>query len=784
MKTVLLMVRANIKSKKLQSIALGVVFVAVSILFFLSVRLFGTVGEYEDLYIESKASQCIIFVEGEESKDIIIEYLEDNEEILNVNVLANFNNIIETNIIKGEEIIPIPDAMFTEYSTDDFDQIKIVEGKPVEELLDNEVIFSYGKSKLNNVEIGDRVVISTEQGTSEMIIAGIGIDLTFNFDTITLNRFWTTEANVDSLENGEEEYSIGISYKEYSVESEQLILDEINAALGERAANILAIPHELILSANSFFQVIMGAIFTLIGVILIVVGLFIIRSIIFNNIVADSKKIATLKSTGFSSNNIVSIYVLEYGVIAFISILIGALGSLVLSNVVLGDLNDLSNLFGSSTSVNIIQMAFVLVIMLMVIQITVYLVARGVSKINPAVALSGGEQDSETQSAFSLTKHKRMPISLVLAIKDIFYNKKMIITLILFIVVTTFTIVTLSTASYSLGSQKDNNELWLGYDIDAKLVSSTALDLEAHNDILLALEASEYVEGTVTAYNDLQSQIYDDNQGKYLSSISEIFVTENTETLDFSVIDGRLPANEGEIMLASILLKTLNKEIGDYATVRSLGEVKELLIVGEYQNMHNQGMTFRIFLDDISEDFLTNSFIKINFVEGFTEEQMFAETEDLFGSDLTLLVEEPNASMISMIDILGLVTGGVIGIFAVICLVVLLNLNLTNVYKERFNYGIYKSVGMDDRSIINIYLFKNTIINIIGLIIGGLIGMLIVPSIMNGITTTLGIVEFPTIIDYSSILIAIIIVFTVTFLNAFIIKRNISLITPKELLVE
>lgn len=784
MKTILIMVWANVKSKKLQTIALGAVFIAVSILFFLSIRLFETAGEYEELYIESKTSQGLIFVSGEDSKDIIVNYLEGNEKILNVNILANFDNVIETNIMHGDELTPIPDAFFTEYSTSEFDQIKITAGKSATELFDNEVIFSYGKSKLNNITLGDIIVVNTEQGTKEMIIAGIGVDLTFNFDTITLNRFWTTKANIESLENEEKEYSIGISYNNYSKESEQEILDGLDVALGENASDILVLPFQLILQANSFFQVVMGAIFTLIGVILIVVGLFIIRSIIFNNIVTESKKIATLKSIGFSSNNIISMYLFEYGIIAFVSIIIGIFGSFVLSDIILGDLNDLSNMFGISNNVNIIQMTIVLIIILLIIEFTVYLVAKKVSKINPAVALSRGVQVNETKAIVSLIDHKKMPISLVLAIKDIFYNKKMIITLVLFIIAMTFTIVTLSSASHSLNTQKSNNQLWLGYDIDAKVISSNPLDLEAHLEIISKLEESEYVEGTVTVFNDFKSQIYDDNEEKYLSSISTIFVTENKEPINFSVINGRLPENENEIMIANNLLITLKKEIGDYVTVRSLGEEKELLIVGECQSFTNQGMTFRLFLDNIEDEFLNNSLIQINFVDNVEDEVLINEIERLFNSDVTLIFEYANASMISMFDVLSLVTSGVISIFAVICLVVLLNLNLTNVNKERFNYGIYKSIGMDDQIIINIYLFKNSITNIIGLIIGGLLGILLIPVIMNTMTGSLGLTEFPSSISYTSIFVSIGIVFAVTFLNALVIKKNISSITPKELLVE
>jgi len=130
------------------------------------------------------------------------------------------------------------------------------------------------------------------------------------------------------------------------------------------------------------------------------------------------------------------------------------------------------------------------------------------------------------------------------------------------------------------------------------------------------------------------------------------------------------------------------------------------------------------------------------------------------------------------------VTTGVIGIFAVICLVVLLNLNLTNVNKERFNYGIYKSIGMDNQSIVNIYLFKNTLINIVGVVIGGIIGILCLPIIMNAMTGSLGINQFPSRINFFSIVITICIVFGVTFINSLVIKHNISSITPKELLIE
>lgn len=784
MRTVLVMTWANIKSRKLQSVALAMVFIGVSVLFFLSIRLFGTIGEYEELYVESNSSQALIYVYNEETKDSIVEFFDGNPDVLNINTLANFDDVIETNLKYENEMVPVVDAFFTEYSTTEYDQIRIVEGKNAEELLDNEVIFSYGKSELNNISLGDVIVVNTEEGITEMVIAGIGVDLSFNFDTITLNRFWTTKATIDNLDSSGENFFIGITYKNYTKESEERILKELDVALGDSASDSFVISHSLLLQANSFFQVVMGAIFTLIGIILIVVGLFIIRSIIFNSIITESKKIATLRSGGFSINNIISMYLLEYGIIAFFSIIIGIYGSNLLSVVVLSDLNNLANMFGTSNSIDILSTVIVVIMILLIIEVTVYSVAKGISKINPAIAISRGEHITESKAVFSVIRYRRLPMTLIIAIKDIIYNKKMIITLLLFIIATTFTIVTLSSASFSLTEQKENNKLWLGYDVDAKVVSSVPVDFAGHQEILDKLDSSPYVQGTITVYNDFNSQIYNDIEEKYVTSISQIYILDDTDTIDFGVLEGRLPESDSEILLATNLLESLEKSLGDYVTVRSLGVEKELLIVGRSQGMTNQGMTFSLVTDEMKTDFLNSSLIQIDFKDGFTDTQLTQEIETIFGSDMTLLFEEANTSMLSMFDILGVVTTGIIGIFTVISLIVLLNLNMTYVYKERYNYSIYKSVGMDNSNIINIYLFKNGLINIVGVIIGGLIAVLITPIVMNLMTKSLGLNEFPTSINYLSILVSLGIVSSVTLLNALFIKRNISSITPRELLVE
>ncbi len=784
MRTIFIMTWANIKSKKLQCFALMMVFIAVSILFFLSLKLFQTTGDYSELYVESKTSQSIIIVDSPSTKDIIEEYLKDNPKIEHYNILSNYDEVLETNLKNDTSSVPIVNAFFTECANGEYDQIRIVEGKSPKELELNEVIFSYGKSKLNDVQVGDVIVVSTETGSTEMVVAGIGVDLSFNFDTITLNRFWTTLETIEQLDPELTSFSVGITYNEYTDSNEKEILKELEEVLGDNASETFVISHSLLLQANSFFQIIMGAIFTLIGVILIVVALFIIRSIVYNSIITDSKKIATLKSSGFSKNNIISMYLIEYGIIAFISIIIGMFSSILLGQVVLSDINELSNLFGVSNHLNVSSSIIVLMFVLVVIEGTVYLVARGVSSIKPALAISRGEHVSDATAVFSAVKHQKLPLTMVIAIKDIIYNKKMILTVFLFTIAVSFTIITLSSSSHSFTMQKDNMKLWLGYDVDAKIVHSDPLDLTTYNDLIDTLEDSEMVNDSITVYTDFNSQVYDEYEEQYITSLSQVFLIGDDSNIEFSLLRGRLPENESEIILAENLFIYLDKSLGDYVRIRSFGEEKELLVVGTTQGMTNQGMTFSLFVDELDVDQLNNSLIQLSFNEGYSETELESEIESLLSPNMSMLFEEANTSMLSMFDILDVVTSGIIGIFSVIALIVLLNLNLTYVYKERYNYSVYKSIGMNNRQIINIYLYKNMLINIVGVFVGAVIAFVLTPIIMDQITGTLGINEFPSTMNYISIGLAFSIVTLVTLFNSLIIKRTITNITPKELLVE
>ena len=122
-----------------------------------------------------------------------------------------------------------------------------------------------------------------------------------------------------------------------------------------------------------------------------------------------------------------------------------------------------------------------------------------------------------------------------------------------------------------------------------------------------------------------------------------MFVAENKEAIHFNVIDGRVPENSNEVMLGHNMLTTLDKELGDYVTVLSLGEETELLIVGEYQSFTNQGMSFRVFYDTLPEEILNNSTIQINFVSDVDELILRDVIKTMFRFDnFTVTFEEPN----------------------------------------------------------------------------------------------------------------------------------------------
>ncbi|QVK20094.1 ABC transporter permease [Mycoplasmatota bacterium] len=785
MKTIFLLVWGNFKELKLQNLILAIVFSSIGVLFILSIRLFGSSTDYSDLYIESQTSQLLLIVEDQDTYDHVTEFLENHDAVKNVNSLGYFGKIKKSEVYSDEtEPITLEMPFMTAVSETDYDQILIVEGKSQNELDNNEIIVSYGKTVLDGTDLGDQVIVYTENGSEEFIVAGIGIDLSFNVQTITLNRLWVTSKTIDNLNGNQVGYSIGVSYNQYTPEVEQNLLDEMKIELGEYSDYVTPYSHQILLSANSFFYVILGSIFTLLGVILMVVSLFIISSIIYNSIITETKKIAILKSTGFSSNNIISVYLIQYSILSIIGLLIGAVGSIILSKNVFNDLNELYRLQGLPYGINYLQLFFTILFLLVIIGVTVYLVSRKVIKVKPAVALQSGAESNENKLILSFKKYKKLPISLVLAFKDMLYNKKLTITSIMFIIATVFTIVTFSSISTTLWSERENTALWRGFEYDVQITNLKPQERLSHGAIINNLEESNQVQGTMLWYTDTNSQVLDEQKNQFVNYIGTTYSTNDSEPFNFQTLEGRIPSSDNEVMCGYNLMKTLNKTIGDYVTIKSLGKEQEFLIVGIYQNMSNSGLTFSLMLDEIPTNILPYSSIYVRLRDNVTEIDFNNTIANLFSDNVDTFYESANTSMISMMKTLKMVTTSVIILFSLICFIVMFSINITNLNKERFNYGIYKSIGMTNRLIMKIYLLKNLVISAIAIVPGIIISVIAIPFIMNSLSSILGIVDMPITFDTWGIILSIMIPVLVTILNSGLMKKAISKISPKELLVE
>jgi len=713
------------------------------------------------------------------------EFLADHEDVKNVNSLGYFGKIKKTEVYSDEpEPITLEMAFMTAVSDNDYDQIRIIEGKHQKDLLDNEIIVSYGKTELDDTDLGDTVVVYTKNGSEEFIIAGIGIDLSYNTQTITLNRLWVTSKTIERLNDGEVGYSVGVSYNEYSPQVEQNLLDEMKVELGEYSNYVTPFGHQLLLSANSFFQVILGSIFTLLGVILMVVSLFIISSIIYNNIINETKKIAILKSTGFSSNNIMFIYLIQHLLLAMVGLIVGAAISIVLSITVLNEINELYKMQGLPYGINYGQILVTLISLLTVIGITVYLVSRKIIKVKPAVALKSGAESNEKKAVLEFNKYKKLPVTLGLALKDILFNKKFTITTTLFSVATVFTIVTFSSMSLTMKSVVDNNILLRGLDYDLEITNLEVQEVLSHEEIMNTLENSDKTDGTMLWYLDTNSKIFDDQENKFVNYMGSIYSTDDVEAFNFQALEGRVPSSNNEVMCGFNLMKILEKTIGDYITVSTIVGEEEFLIVGVYQNMSNAGQTFFLMIDEFPKEFLPYSTIYVNLTDGVTDDKFDESINTLFSDSVDTLHVSANTSMVSMLGTIKMVTTAVIVLFSIICGIIILSISITNLNKDRMNYGIYKSVGMTDVQIMKIYLLKNLLISLIAIVPGIVIALIGMPIIMNMIMSMLGIVDMPIQFAMWGIILSIAIPVFVTLIVSGIMRSSISKISPKELLVE
>lgn len=343
---------------------------------------------------------------------------------------------------------------------------------------------------------------------------------------------------------------------------------------------------------------------------------------------------------------------------------------------------------------------------------------------------------------------------------------------------------------YSISYIKQTSASW-GYDssdISLRVVNSSTFFRETFNQTwssdprIKNIAWQGYVNGVVSSEEHTGSN--DENRKSMNFSI---FALDGSyDEVGYTTVKGRNPQVKNEIAIGIRVAEELSKDVGDVVEVYIEGTKQSLLVSGIFQSIANQSVSARIMADalqDQYDDYIV-AFVNINQeqdadeivseINGKYENALLAATMQTL---LDTTFKQAVASLLLPMSMMGVLFTGV-------TIIIIYSISRMTIRKESKTYGIYKSIGLsshDLRLSISIGLIA---LSAVGVIIGILLGVYLLPSLLGTILSDYGIAELPLILHWGGILSFAAVTFIAVGIGSWTSSRVIAATSPRILVID
>lgn len=778
----------NIEKKKLQNFLIAVIIIVCSMIFSTSLSMMKNIDKtFEEMYEKSNASHDILFFE-EKNYDIhkVQNWWNNQDEIEQTQVFLSYylTGMVEfkdKKISTGMRIVERPSINITQ------DKISIVEGEKKNAPAHGEIWIPTGYAYYNHINVGDILTIPAENKNIDMRVSAIVVDPHYSTPSIEPTRAWIAQGDLVYLypSKTENSYIFGIKYKNYSKASK--LWKKFNEYL-KTPFNGQRMKYTTFYVSNTYEYKIIGSVLFVVALMIIVVTLCIIAFTISNAVLSDYKIIGILKSQGFTPRHITVMYGGQFMTLSIISIPIGVF----LSYFVIQRIS--SNLLKSLGITNMnLSMISNFIITFCVLTLIIFLgavissIKAGKIKPSEAIRRDAPQKNYSSDGRISFISMKKISLSLALGIKQAFSNKKQSLFLVI-VVCMTVSITVFTINIYDSLIKIGKNMAFIGYDNSQVMMRCINKNtVKSSEDILGELKKDHRVK-VVVPWGWYESAVMPEYKEIECESIYPYIYDGDMDSIGIRNIEGRNPKTNNEVSLAINTSKKYNKSVGDYIDIYINGSKKNFLVVGVYQLLFNGGEGFRAKALEIKEN---DSLLKLNnysicLNEGVDIKNFIEDMKDKYkgkfeikesGDFLSSILDDIIESSLSCIVFIS-------GIFILISLIAIFNSILMNVYEEKKNYGIYKTLGMTSKQIRLSIIYKTIILTSIGIVPGIILGIIMPPKILKIILSIMSMMHYPVEVNVGGILLAIPITIAVYSICAWIASGKVMDIDLRSLMEE
>lgn len=576
------------------------------------------------------------------------------------------------------------------------------------------------------------------------------------------------------------QYKMRLTKGESSADFEEAMLKQITREMPE-IVNItnLSLNWETMKAGTGMMPNISMGIILVFSVLLVLVATIIIRFSIRNFIEKNLKNVGILQASGYTAKQLQFISILEMGLLAVIGIGLGILAG-ILGSEATGSL--LGGLLGIhwNQGVDIKTIVFVICIAFAVIVGTAAMTSRVYRKVKVLDALRGGIATHNFRKNYFPFEKSRLPKNLVLAGKHMFGEKATNLSIFCIMAVLSFA----TCVGFELYENFAGNTDFL-----LQLVGMECGDVYLSGD----MESLESVGVKLEDWPEVEKVLYYTNYSVELSKGEK----KRTVTCDIwkepdlneyeTILEGRLPKYDNEVVLTTICAKELNVKVGDIIYVEAQNGKKDYLVCGIDQKMNNMG---RKVLMNIDGGRRLSDKTQIDSLYLFTEDDItFEEMEKKLEKHYPeLKVQDINKVMKESIS--GVVAGMSMICIVFVCVTVFvvamveILLVRSRITKERRNYGINKALGYTTRQLMVETMMMNMPVVLFGAICGAVLNIFLINPLSSLCLTTCGIAKCDIPITPGWLVITVIGIVVLAAGISFLSAIRIQKIEPVKMLVE
>jgi putative ABC transport system permease protein len=457
-----------------------------------------------------------------------------------------------------------------------------------------------------------------------------------------------------------------------------------------------------------------AAMVILVSMLLLVVGLLCLRFSFLTAAEQDYREIGVLKAIGVAPRGVKRIYLTKYALLAGIASVLGLLGGLALIPLLT---RNITRYMGSGGSIwNWIVPVLAAASVFVVLVLFTLVLLRRFKRISAVTALRAGATARQSRLVRLRLSRSRMPVHFRLGAMDVIGRAPIYLLLFGVFAVSAFiTIVPLSSAS-TVNAPGFIHYMGTGtvdLRIDLRVVDEGSTQQFARMvELLEADPDAAVIAPMVTTRHDTV-----DADGAAVS----LYVENGDHTrLPLSYAEGRPATDDSEIAMSLLALNQAGRQVGDTVPIEVGGEVRDLTIVGGYQDVTNGGTTAKSALPTDGNDVMWYM-VGVELAPGVDAAAKTQEYAELLAPATVADIEQYRVQTVGPIAEQTMITA-IVSVVIALALAVLMTALFTRmlIARDAGQIAIQRAVGADDGGLRRQYLTRILLVLVAGVIVGTL----------------------------------------------------------------